>query len=111
MNTHILPAAVETYFAVIDGDAREKAIDSFAADAHVTDDGSTYRGRDDVLSWLTGAASEWETTSTRLSVTTEGQVTTVATRIVGNFPGGQVDLRQEFVLDDEGLIQRLTIAV
>lgn len=111
MTTHTLPATIDTYFSVIDHETRARAINTFSDDAQVTDDGRTYRGRAEILSWLTGAASEWEITSTRLSVITAGRTTTVATRLAGNFPGGQVDLRQEFVLDDDGLISRLTIGV
>ncbi|MGJ9422911.1 nuclear transport factor 2 family protein [Aeromicrobium sp. CF3.5] len=109
MTTHV-PATVESYFAVIDSDAPEKAVDSFTDDALVTDDGTTYRGRAEILAWLTGAATAFEYVSSRLSVQTTEHTTTVTNRLTGNFPGGQVDLEHVFSLDEHGLIRRLTIS-
>lgn len=105
-----LPTAVSDYFTLSDGTDRAETIRVFAPDAHVIDDGHDYRGRDKILAWLTGPASEFETTSTRLSTETGDDVTTVTIRLTGNFPGGEVVLRFAFTLDDSGLIQRLTIS-
>lgn len=105
-----LPTAVADYFALSEGVDRAATIRVFAPDAHVTDDGHDYRGRDEVLAWLDGPASEFETVSTRLSAETVDDVTTVKVRLTGSFPGGEVDLRFVFTLDDSGLIRRLTIS-
>ncbi|MEG9226458.1 nuclear transport factor 2 family protein [Aeromicrobium sp. Sec7.5] len=109
--TTTLPTAVSDYFALSEGTDRAETIRVFVPDAHVTDDGHDYRGREKVLAWLNGPASEFETTSTRLSAESTGDVTTVTDRLTGNFPGGQVDLRFAFTLDGSGLIQRLSISV
>lgn len=112
MNSHAsLPTTIETYFDLIESDAPETTAALFSADAHVIDDGNTYRGRDEILAWLTGAATKYDITSSRLSSATTGDLITVTNRVVGNFPGGQVDLRHDFVVDADGLIRRLTIAV
>ena len=105
-----LPTAVSDYFALSDGTDPAETIRVFAPEAHVTDDGHDYRGRDEILAWLTGPASEFETTSTRLSTETVDDVTTVVVRLTGNFPGREVVLRFAFTLDDSGLIERLTIS-
>lgn len=105
-----LPAAVSDYFTLSDGSDRAETIRVFSPDAHVTDDGHDYRGHDEILAWLTGPASEFETTSTRLSTETVDDVTTVTIRLTGNFPGGEVVLRFAFALDGSGLIRRLTIS-
>ena len=105
-----LPTAVADYFALSDGDDRAAAIRVFAPDAHVTDDGHDYRGSDAILAWLNGPASEFETTSTRLSVETVEEVTVVMIRLTGTFPGGRVDLRFAFTVDASGLVRRLTIS-
>ncbi|RYJ05597.1 MAG: nuclear transport factor 2 family protein [Actinomycetales bacterium] len=101
---------MRNYFALIDDDAAQ-AIRAFSADAQVTDDGHTHRGHDEILAWLTGPASQYETTSTQLSVDQDGPVTTVVVRLTGSFPGGQVDLRNTFTLGPDGLIDDLVISV
>ena len=105
-----LPTAVSDYFALSEGADRATTIRVFTADAHVTDDGHDYRGRDEILAWLNGPASEFETTSTRLSIETVDGTTTVMVRLTGNFPGGEVTLRFVFTVDDTGLVRRLTIS-
>ena len=68
----------------------------------VIDDGSTYRGREEIVGWLTGQASEFTTTSTRLSADRTDRTVVVVTRVEGNFPGGRIDLRNVFTLDGAG---------
>lgn len=104
-----LPAAINSYLTLVDSDLPERAVDSFVRDACVVDDGHIYRGPEQILSWLTGPASEWVTTSTLLSEETTDDLTTVVTRITGNFPGGEVELTHQFVLTARGLIRKLTI--
>lgn len=108
--TDTLPTAVTDYFALSEGADRARTIRVFTPDAHVTDDGHDYRGAEEILAWLKGPASEFETTSTRLSAETVDDVTTVTNRLTGNFPGGEVDLRFTFNLDGSGLVRRLTIS-
>lgn len=109
MHTKDLPTNVETYFTLRDGSTPDQAISTFAADAHVTDDGRTYTGRDAILAWLTRSSTEYTYESTRLSAEPTPDGASVTTHLTGTFPGGQVDLRNTFVVDDDGLISRLTI--
>ena len=82
----------------------------YAYDAEVTDDGKTYRGRDEIRAWLESSASEY---SYAIELTSTRQVdehTYVATHhLDGDFPGGTVDLDFTFTLV-EGRIARLVIA-
>lgn len=105
-----MPAAIVDYFERIDGAGRAGMIGSFTPDAQVIDDGHTYRGRDEILGWLSGAAGQYVTTSTLLSVDMTARAVTVAVRVEGNFPGARVDLCHEFGLDRDGRIGALTIA-
>ncbi|ANP74472.1 nuclear transport factor 2 family protein [Cryobacterium arcticum] len=109
--TTALPAAVTTYFTRMDAAEKRDIIDLFTADAVVTDDGHSYRGRDQIAAWLAAAASEYTVTTTRLSTEVVGETVTVTTRLEGNFPGGLVDLRNIFALDTAGLIESLLITV
>jgi hypothetical protein len=92
-------------------DARDTAlaITAFSPDAEVIDDGHTYVGTERVRWWLDNAASEFEYTRhlTGFEKADDG-VYVVHNRVVGNFPGGEVDLDYRFELAGE-LIQRLEI--
>ena len=106
-----LPAAVTAYFTLMDTTEKRDIVDLFTADAVVTDDGRSYRGRGQIAAWLDTAASEYTVTSTRLSAEVVGGTITVTTRLEGNFPGGIVDLRNIFALDASGLFESLLITV
>ena len=105
-----LPHTVVRYFDLMDRNQKTGVVDLFTSNAQVTDDGRTYRGRDEILGWLAGPASEYTTTSTQLSAEGTDSTVTVEIRIEGNFPGGVVDLRNTFALDPSGLITTLSIA-
>jgi hypothetical protein len=75
----------------------------------VTDDGRTYRGRDAILGWLTGPASEYTTTSTWLSAEQSDTTAVVVILIEGDFPGGRVELRYRFEHEPDGFIRALNI--
>ncbi|HEY9335402.1 MAG TPA: nuclear transport factor 2 family protein [Kribbella sp.] len=82
----------------------------YTDDAEVTDDGKTYRGRDEIRAWLARSASEYSYTTELTSTRQVDEHTYVATHhLEGNFPGGTVDLDFTFTLVD-GLISRLVIA-
>ena len=97
------------YFDRMEGDHKSTVAELFAPDAVVSDDGSTYRGREEIVGWLTGQASEFTTTSTRLSADRTDRTVVVVTRVEGNFPGGRVDLRNVCTLDGAGQLTTLTI--
>ena len=46
-----LDAAIARYFATADGSDPEAFASAFAADATVTDEGRTWRGRDEITAW------------------------------------------------------------
>ncbi|MGA9871655.1 MAG: nuclear transport factor 2 family protein [Rhodococcus sp. (in: high G+C Gram-positive bacteria)] len=108
MTTETLSPIVARYFTLSDGPDRAQVVDVFTDDATVLDDGHTYRGREAILAWLTGPASEFTTTSTRLSLEQTDGVTVVVTLLEGNFPGGRVELRYEFH-ETDGRIGSLSI--
>lgn len=105
-----LPTAVLEYFHLMDNTDKAMLIELFTPDAEVADDGRTYRGRAEITGWIFGAASEFTTTSTRLSADCSDHQATVVIRVEGNFPGGRVDLRHDFTLDPAGRISTLSIA-
>lgn len=102
--------ATDRYFQLKEAEDATAALAVFATDATVVDDGRTYRGLEEIRGWLTGAASEFTTTSTRLAVEQDGDAVDVLVRVEGDFPGGRVDLHHRFTTDGAGLVATLTIA-
>ncbi len=105
-----LPAAVRDYFARMDGPDKADASEVFAPDDLVEEACHGYRGREEILGWLTGAASEYTFTSTWLSAEATSDTATVVIRLEGDFPGGVVDLRYVFATTSDGRIGTLSIA-
>ena len=105
-----LPATITNYLAAHTARDLDAAMQWYAADAVVTDDGTTYRGRDEIRAWLGRAASEYTYTTELVAARQVDDTTYVATHhLEGNFPGGTVDLDFTFSLDGD-LITRLVIA-
>jgi hypothetical protein len=111
MKAHIpdLPTTVTAYLDA-DPDADPATIAGlFSADATVTDDGHTYRGRAEIIAWRADVAATFSYTTTRLRTERDDSVIVVVNRIEGNFPGGRIDLANRFTLDTAHRIRSLTI--
>ncbi|MBZ5738099.1 nuclear transport factor 2 family protein [Nocardioides mangrovi] len=81
----------------------------FTDDAVVVDDGTTWTGRDGVRAWKTRTASEFTYATTVTGARADGAAIVVTGHLVGDFPGGEVDLTYTFTLAGD-LIARLEIA-
>jgi ketosteroid isomerase-like protein len=104
-----LPAVITTYLTAHRARDLEAAISAFAADATVTDEGRTHRGRDEIRTWLSGAAGEYSyTTAFTGAVRTGATEFDAVQHLEGDFPGGVVDLHFRFTLDGPS-ISRLVI--
>jgi hypothetical protein len=103
------PAVVTRYLTAAAAADFATLADCFTAVGTVTDEGHTYRGRAEIIGWRESLASQFTYTAT---VTGSEPITQdehrVTAHLVGDFPGGVVDLTYRFVLDD-GLIADLTI--
>jgi hypothetical protein len=105
-----VPTVITRYFD-LDADRRIDAIVAlFTPDATVFDEGEARHGTDAIRGWQTGAASEYEYTTT---ITGHEQLADgrwrVRGRLEGNFPGGVADLNFDFTVAGEQ-ISRLEIA-
>ena len=110
MTSSDLSPAITKYFDLMNGPDKTRVAEVFTTDAVVSDDGQAYHGREAILGWLAGPASEHTTTSTRLSAEQSGATALVVILLEGDFPGGRVVLRHEFEQGPAGLINALTIA-
>ena len=105
-----LPNVIKRYLKAHTERDTPAASATLTADATVVDDGHTYEGIPAIEHWLTSAASEYTYTTTLIAAENDGPDRyTVTQRLEGDFPGGLVDLRYRFTLDQE-LISHLTIA-
>ena len=97
-----LPATIRGYLAAhVAGDA-ETALRAFTPTAVVVDDGSTYRGTDEIRTFLAKAGSEFTFTTTLVGAERTDDTHWVAVNhLEGDFPGGVVDLRYRFALEGD----------
>jgi ketosteroid isomerase-like protein len=97
-----LPAVVTTYLTAHKSRDVAAALSTFTADAAVTDEGHTVRGRDAIGAWLNNAGSEYTFTTTFTGATvSDPRHVDVAQRLKGDFPGGVADLHYRFTLAGE----------
>jgi hypothetical protein len=110
IDTDDLPDVVKRYLEAHNAHDAPAATRTMAPQATVTDDGRTYRGASEIETWLNRATSEYSYTTTPLGAEQDGpERYTAIQRLEGDFPGGKVDLRFRFTLD-QGLIGDLVIA-
>ena len=104
-----LPEVITRYLKAHHARDLDAALAAYAPDASVTDEGRTYRGDDEIQSWLSRSASEYTYTIelTKAFRLDDGHYD-LQHHLEGNFPGGQVDLHFRFTLRD-GAIAQLVI--
>ena len=104
-----LPAIITSYLKAHMARDIDVAVRSYAPDATVTDEGKTYRGREEIRQWLSRSASEFTYTIEMIGATkVAGNRYIAMHHLEGNFPGGRVDLQFRFTLRG-GEISQLTI--
>lgn len=103
-----LPDTIKTFMTALSTPADGRAVATFTTAAVVTDDGSTYTGRDQIGAWLTASAGEYTYTSEFTGATATDTTIDVGQHLEGDFPGGVVDLHYRFTLDGTS-ISRLVI--
>jgi len=112
--TSSLPTIISEYFEAADRGGVDAIVACFANDATVLDEDREWHGHAGIRRWRTEVATAYEyTVEVRRAVVRRAvdgvQHHDVYTRLVGNFPGGTVDLTNRFQLRD-GRITRLEIA-
>jgi hypothetical protein len=106
----MLPDTITKYLTSHTARDADTAMQWYAENADVTDDGKTYHGRDEIRAWFGSAASEYTFTTELIATRKIDDTTYVATHhLEGDFPGGTVDLDFTFTLEDDRIV-RLVIA-
>jgi ketosteroid isomerase-like protein len=105
-----LPATIRGYLAAHAARDSEAALRAFAPTAVVADQGQTFRGTDEILSFLREAGAEFTYTTELIGAQRIDDQRWVATnRLEGDFPGGVAELNYRFTMDGD-LITELVIA-
>jgi hypothetical protein len=104
-----LPAVITAYLPAHLARDTGAALQAFAADAAVTDEGHTHRGLGEIRTWLQEGGSQYTYTTEFVGASRTGDADfDVVQHLEGDFPGGSADLHYRFALAG-GLINRLTI--
>ncbi|MFF3518376.1 nuclear transport factor 2 family protein [Streptomyces sp. NPDC002573] len=106
-----LPEVVARYLRAHNAKDVAAAMATLAPEATVTDDGRTHHGPAAIRGWLQQTSTQYTYTTTLVGAERHGPGRyTVVQHLEGDFPGGLVDLRYRFVLDEHGRISQLVIA-
>jgi hypothetical protein len=105
-----LPTPVRGFLAAHVARDAGTALRAFTPTAVVVDDGTTYRGTDEIGTFLSRAGAEFSYTTTLVAAERIDDAHWIAVnRLEGDFPGGVVDLRYRFAMDGD-LVAELVIA-
>lgn len=109
-HTDLLPTTVREFFAAHVVHDADTASSFLTEDAVVVDQRETFRGREEVHTFLRDAGSEFEYTTEQIGARRVDDAHWVVTvRLEGTFPGGVAELDYRFALRD-GLVAELVIA-
>lgn len=108
---HELPTTVRDYLAAHLAHDTGMALRAFTSTAVVVDDGTTYRGPEEIRRFVTKAGAGFSYTTVLVGARKTDDAHWVAThRLEGDFPGGVVDLDYRFAMAGD-LIAELVISV
>jgi ketosteroid isomerase-like protein len=106
-----LPDVVARYLEAHVAEDYATAVSYLAEDVTVLDDGKTLHGREETRELFDASAEQFTVTTTLHTVARpSADVWEVGTHLSGDFPGGEVDLRMLFTVQDD-VIRRLEITV
>jgi len=95
-----LPTIISAYFNADQLDAAAVAA-CFTEEGRVTDERTTYTGREAIRQWKTAASTRYRYTAEPLAIEERDGKTIVKVHLAGDFPGSPVDVRFSFVLSGE----------
>lgn len=104
-----LPATIRDYLAAHVAHDADAALRAFMPTATVVDDGTTYRGTDEIRRFLARAGAEFTYTTELIGAQRiDAEHWVAINHLEGDFPGGVVDLGYRFAMHGD-LIAELVI--
>jgi hypothetical protein len=93
-----LPDPIERYVQIANSGTPEAALECFAPDATVYDEGQTYEGVAAIRNWMTATKKKYGHTVAPLELTERDGQCVLKARLAGNFPGNPITVNFSFVL-------------
>ena len=103
-----LPNPIAGYVQIANSGAAEAALECFAPDATVRDEGQTYEGVAAVRNWMAATKKKYSHTVTPLELAERDGQSVLKASLTGTFPGSPITVNFSFVLAD-GKIRSLEI--
>jgi len=98
-----LPQLVADYFAASNASDFSRLERCFDENALVRDEGREHRGPKAIAGWHAQTKRQYRYQTEVLGHHGHGDVVTVKTRVVGDFPGSPIELEQRFRLSAQGI--------
>lgn len=109
--TSLLAPAIEAYISAANARDSSAVASFFAEDANVFDEGHHRVGTLAIAQWMDETARKYQPRVEVLDVAQRTGKVLVKQRVSGTFPGGSVELRYVFRLNEQGKIARLDISL
>ncbi|MGY1717641.1 nuclear transport factor 2 family protein [Blastococcus sp. SYSU DS0552] len=101
-----LPAPIRGYLAAHEAHDADAALRAFTPTAVVVDDGTTYRGTEEIQRFLSRAGAEFTYTTALVGAQRVDSAHWIAVNhLEGDFPGGVVDLGYRFTMDGDRIAE------
>ena len=104
-----LPAAIQTFFHVSNGENEAALSQCFAEDAVVHDEKRDHHGVAQIRDWLVEARAKYQYEIEPLRAVHDNGKYIVTARVAGTFPGSPIEVDHVFALDRHGLVASLKI--
>lgn len=93
-----LPDPIERYVQIANSGTAETALECFATDAIVRDEGQTYEGVAAIKNWMAATKKKYGHTVAPLELAERDGKSVLKARLSGNFPGSPITVNFSFVL-------------
>jgi ketosteroid isomerase-like protein len=98
-----LPPTIARFIEASNARDLDRAVDCFAGDAVVEDEGETHQGLDEVRAWKQATEERFRYSIGPTELEHRDGQTIVTATLAGNFPGSPVELKYDFTIIDEAI--------
>lgn len=99
-----IPQPVAAYLVAEKAKDAQALAHCFAEDGTAHDEGKDYHGRAAIERWKDAADAQYHFVLEPIGAKTEGDTTTVLTRLTGDFPGSPIELSHIFTISNNEIV-------
>lgn len=103
MNRQI-PAPLESYYQAVNAHDVKHMLACFKESATIIDEGQTLQGKIQIEEWMKSTIEKYKFSSKVIRFENINNKTRVTANISGNFPGSPIDLKYDFIIEDEKIM-------